>query len=374
MLDFSRRLYSLVKKEFRQLWRDNSSLLIGIFLPILLIFLMGYGLSFDVDHVPTAIVLEDPSPTAHDMLSFTNGSKYFDPYYMTSMHEAEELMRDRKVDAIIRVPPDFTRALYSQRGKVQVILHGIDSTTATTIKGYIESGIAQWQSANLARLLGSTASVGAIGVTTRIWFNDANTSTWYLVPGLLVMVTTLVGVFLTALVMAREWERGTLEALFITPVRPIEILLAKIIPYFCISMLGFFICLLSALFVFDVPLHGSLVILILVSMLYLCAALGLGLSISSLTKNQFLACQVSLVISLLPTMMLSGFIFDLRNAPAWVSAVGHVLPPTYYMELVKSLFLAGNNWQLIIKNSSILAAYAVFFLSLALHVTRKRLE
>lgn len=374
MNGFTSRLASLIKKEFCQLKRDNSSLLIGIFLPLVLIFLIGFGISLDVKHVPVAIVLEDTSPTAQDMLSFATGSDYFNPRYVTSMHAAEELMQEREVDAIIRIPPDFTQALYAQNAKVQVILYGTDSTTANMVRGYIESSLAQWQSENLRKIFPTAASQPTVTITARTWFNDANSSTWYLIPGLLVLIITIVGVFLTGLVMAREWERGTLESMFVTPVRPLEILLAKMVPYFCIAMVGFAICLLAARYVFAVPLEGSLLMLIATSMLYLLVALGIGLVISAVTKNQFLACQYTIVVSLLPTMMLTGFLFDLRSVPEWIRVVGYILPATYYMEIAKTLFLAGNNWQLLIKNSLILTAYAVFFLGLALHVTRKKLE
>lgn len=374
MYAFYNRLTALIGKEFRQLRRDNSSLLIGIFLPLVLVFLIGFGLSLDVKHVPAAVVLEDTSPTAQDMLSFTTGSDYFDPRYVTSMQEAEKLMQERKVDAIIRVPPDFTQSLYAKRGKVQVILYGTDSTTANMVRGYIEAGLAQWQAQNLRKIFPNVTSLPTVNIITRTWFNDANSSTWYLIPGLLVLIITIVGVFLTGLVMAREWERGTLESMFVTPVKPLEILLAKMVPYFCIAMVGFSICLLAARFIFEVPLEGSLPMLVFCSMLYLLVALGIGLVISAVTKNQFVACQYTIVVSLLPTMMLTGFLFDLRSVPVWIRCVGYILPATYYMEIVKTLFLAGNNWQLLIKNSIILIGYAVFFLSLALHVTRKRLE
>lgn len=374
MNGFYHRLLSLIKKEFCQLRRDNSSLLIGIFLPLVLIFLIGFGISLDVRHVPVAVVLEDTSPTAQDMLSFTSGSDYFDPRYVTSMHEAEELMQERSVDAIIRVPPDFSQALYAQRAKVQVILYGTDSTTASIVRGYIEAGIGQWEQSALPKLFPGATAMPSVNILARTWFNDANSSTWYLIPGLLVLIITIVGVFLTGLVMAREWERGTLESMFVTPVRPLEILLAKMVPYFCIAMVGFVICLLAARFVFAVPLQGSLLMLIICSMLYLLVALGIGLVISAMTKNQFLACQFTIVVSLLPTMMLTGFLFDLRSVPDWIRIVGYLLPATYYMEIAKTLFLAGNSWPLLIKNSLILCVYAVIFLGLALHVTRKRLE
>lgn len=371
---FLMRLKALAVKEFRQLGRDNSSLLIGVFLPLVLIFLIGYGVSMDIRNVPVAVVMEDTSPTAQDMLSFTKGSAYFAPRYTTSMRQAEQMMVSRQAEAIIRVPVDFTENLYQGRAKVQLIVRGTESVTANMLQGYVESAVAQWQAANLTKFAGVLNGSGMVTVNSRTWFNDANSSTWYLVPGLLVMITTIVGIFLTALVMAREWERGTLESLFVTPVRPLEIMLAKMAPYFCIALLGFFICLAAARFVFGVPMHGSPVILFISSMLYLVVALDIGLVISAVTKNQFLACQIAIVVSLMPVMMLTGFLFDLRSVPVWVSAVGHVLPPTYYMELVKTLFLAGNNWRLIGKNCLILAGYAVFFFGLAWHVTRKRLE
>jgi len=189
-----------------------------------------------------------------------------------------------------------------------------------------------------------------------------------------VLIMTLVGVFLTTMVMAREWERGTLEALFITPVRPIEILLSKMIPYFGIATIGFWLCMAAARYLYGVPVHGSFLMILLGSVIYLIVTLGMGLTISSVIKNQFFACQVSMLVSTLPTVMLSGFIFDLRSAPAVVYAVGHVLPATYYMELLKSLFLAGNDWALIRENCLILGGYAVFFTGLSCVVTKKRLE
>ena len=371
--DFLIRLTAMTNKEFHQLMRDNSSILIGIFLPIILIFIIGYGVSLDVKKVPIATVLEDTSPTVHEVLSFLNGSEYFAPIYVTSMHEAKELMDNRDVDAIIRIPSDFSKNLYTRGSSMQLILYGVDSTTATTVKGYVEGSVKQWEALNKARFInGSTA--GIITVENRMWFNDANSSIWYFIPGLIVLIITIVGVFLTSLVMAREWERGTLESLFISPVKPLEILLSKMIPYFCIAMIGLAFCLIAARFLFKVPIHGSLTLIILSSMLYLLATLGMGLTISAITKNQFLASQIALVVSFLPAMMLTGFLFDLRSVPFFIRSVGQILPATYYLQLLKSLFLAGNNWNLIFKNCFILFAYAVFFVSAALKVTKKTVE
>lgn len=370
---FIKRLTAMVTKEFRQLVRDNSSILIGIFLPILLIFIIGYGVSLDVKNVPIAVVLEDTSPTTYDVLSFLNGSEYFSPTYVTSMYEAQKMIDERNVDAVLRIPSDFSESLYRQESSIQLILYGVDSSTATLVKGYIEGSIKQWEALNKSKFI-TASSIGNITVENRMWFNDANSSIWYFIPGLIVLIITIVGVFLTSLVMAREWERGTLESLFISPVKPLEILLSKMVPYFCVAMIGFIFCLIVARFLFEVPIYGSLAIIILCSMLYLLVTLGMGLTISSITKNQFLASQVAIVVSFLPAMMLTGFLYDLRSVPAFIRNVGQVLPATYYLELLKSLFLAGNNWHLIYKNCLILFFYAILFISLALKVTKKSLE
>lgn len=375
MTDFLRRLKALTKKEFWQMSRDSSSFLIGILLPVVLILLMGYGISMDVKNVPVAVVLEDTSPTAQDAVSFMDGSEYFSPAYVTSMAEAKEMLWERQVDGIVVIPQTFTSDLYRHEAKVQVILYGTDSASATTVQGYVEAGMGQWASSWAAdHSSGTGTGNGSVNIESRMWFNDANTSTWYFVPGLLMLIMTIVGVFLTALVMAREWERGTLESLFITPVQILEILLAKVCPYFCIALLGLTLCLLASRYLYGVPMHGSLWLIIAASMLYLIVSLSIGLVISSVTKSQFLSCQLSLVVSFMPSVMLTGFIFDLRSTPAIVGWIGQFLPPTYYLQLMKSLFLAGNNWPLIEENFALLALYAVVFIGLAFKVTKKRLD
>lgn len=380
---FVRRLVALTRKEFRQLLRDSSNLAIGILLPIVLILIFGYGLSLDVKDAPVAIVLEDASPTANDAIAGLYLSTAFKPIVVQSMHDAEQLMLERKVDGIVRIPSDFTRSLNAGDARVQVLVHGADASRASIIMNYAGSTLSQWSARQAERVGpaaargmggGATPAAGAVTVEQRMWFNAANTSTWYLVPGLIVLIMTLVGAFLTALVMAREWERGTLEALFVTPVHPVEILLAKIIPYFCVGMLGLTLCLLAARFLFAVPMQGSLLVIVFASMLYLFVAVGMGLVISSATKNQFLASQVALLSSFMPSLMLSGFLFDLRNVPLAIQIIGKILPATYFMELIKTLFLAGNVWPLILRDCAILAGYAVLLLSIARAVTRKQLD
>ncbi|MFC0660840.1 ABC transporter permease [Eoetvoesiella caeni] len=371
---FWRRLQALTLKETRQLLRDRSNLLIGLGLPIVLILIFGYGLSFDVKNAPVAVVMQDDSPTARDAVSGLLLSPYIAPLITKNMQEAEKLMEQRQVDAIVHLPADFSRQLALGQGRIQLIVHGSDANRARTIQGYIEGALALEQARLDDRQGGASSPAGIATMEARLWFNAANTSTWFLVPGLIVLIATLVGAFLTALVMAREWERGTLESLFVTPVRPMEILLAKIIPYFCVGMIGLFLCVLAAKFLFHLPIYGSLAILFASSVLYLLVALGLGLLISSVTKNQFMASQLALIISFLPALMLSGFLFDLRNMPAVVRALGHALPATYYLELLKSLFLAGDIWPLILRNCAILLLYAAVLMALARAKTRKSLE
>ncbi len=231
-----RRIASLVRKEGRQIVRDPSSIAIGVVLPVILILLFGYGLSLDVKDVPVAVVLEDPSPDATELAAGFRLSPYFHAQLLTSMPRAQELMLDRKVDGIVRIRPDFARQLSLGHAEVQVLVHGADANRARIIQGYAEGAIGQWTARRIAE--GKDAAGGPVAVQQRLWFNDANDSSYFLVPGLIVLVMTLIGALLTALVMAREWERGTLEALFVTPVRAGEILLSKTIPYFALGMVG----------------------------------------------------------------------------------------------------------------------------------------
>ena len=207
----------------------------------------------------------------------------------------------------------------------------------------------------------------------RVWFNAAGDSRYFLVPGLIVLVMTLIGAFMTALVVAREWERGTLEALFVTPVRAGEILVSKIVPYFVLGMLGLGLCIFAAGALFHVPLRGSAWVLVGVSMAYLLVALGLGLFISSATKSQFVASQIALIATFLPALLLSGFLFDLQSMPAPVRALTYALPAKYYVSLLQTIFLAGDVWSVIVPNTLVLLAMAAGVLALARLVTRKQL-
>lgn len=370
--DKARRVRALVRKESRQILRDPASVAIGIVLPLILIVLFGYGLSLDVKRVPVAVVLEDSSPTARELLAGFELSPYFSTHLVPTMHEAQDLMLARSVDGVIRVSADFTRRLHAGDAQVQVLTHGSDANQARIISGYAQGAVATWAARQTAQ--GNVLAGGPVTVQSRVWFNASNESRYFLVPGLIVLVMTLIGALLTAMVVAREWERGTIEALFVTPVHSDEILLGKTIPYFGLGMLGLALCVLAARVLFDVPLRGSWWLLVFTSMLYMLVALGIGLLISSVVKNQLIASQLALLATYMPAVMLSGFLFDLRSMPAAVRMITYVLPARYYVALLQTIFLAGDVWPVIVPNAAVLIGMAVLLLVGSRVATRKRLD
>ncbi|CDO38227.1 ABC transporter permease [Novosphingobium sp. KN65.2] len=371
--EFLVRLTALTRKEARQMLRDRSNLMVGLLLPVALILLFGYGLSFDVRDAPVAVVLDDNSAIAREAVAGIEGSRCLSPVYVDTMARAEAMLQSGKVDAIVRVPIDFSRRQATGSATIQLILNGIDSTTATSLDAYVSASVSNAMLRRMDRE-GAAPHRGSITLMQRTWFNEAGISTWYLVPGLIVLVMTLVGAFLTSLLIAREWERGTLEALFVTPVRPLEIVLAKLLPYMVVGLVDLATCLLAARFLFHVPIRGSLFAIVLASSLYLAVSLLLGLFISGRTRNQFAASQVALLTSFLPALMLSGFIFDLRNVPVAVQVIAQLLPATHFMGMVKSLFLAGTDWMMVARNCTILAAYAFVLIFATRRTLRKTLD
>jgi len=371
---FLRRFTALLRKEVRQMLRDKSNLAVGLLLPVALILLFGYGLSFDVKNAPVAVVLEDRSPTARELVDGLQGSPYIAPLFAADMAEAERLMMAGTVDGIVRVPMDFSRRLNAGDARIQLLLNGVDSSSAQTIEGYVSGAIGSWAQQQADRAGNKPAGIGNVEVVQRMWFNEAGESRWFLIPGLIVLVLTLIGGFLTSLLIAREWERGTLESLFVTPVRPMEIVLSKIAPYMVVGVIDLGLCLLAAHFLFHVPMRGSLVVIVIAGLLYLMVSLLLGLWISGVTRNQFQASQMALLASFMPAMMLSGFVFDLRNVPVVIQVISQLLPATHFMALIKTLFMAGNNWPVIFLNCGILALYALVLMFATQRTLRKTLR
>ena len=367
----TRRVLALIRKEMLQVMRDPSSIALALVMPVILILVFGYGLSLDVQNVPVAVVMENPTPDATDLAGGFQLSPYFHASFTTSMTTAEEWMKDRKVDAIVRLRANLARELKLGNAPVQVIAYGVDANRARIIQGYAQGVVKLWAARKSSNQGGSGA--GPVRIQSRTWYNDAVDSHYFLVPGLVVLIMTLIGALLTSLVMAREWERGTLEALFVTPVRIYEILLGKTVPYFILGMGGLMLTVVAGRYLFGVPLRGSLVVLIGVSSLYLLVALGIGLLISSATRNQFVASQLALVITFMPAFILSGFIFDIASMPRAVQLITHLLPARYYVTLLQTVFLAGNVWSVILPNSAVLAVMAAVLLLLTRRKTQKRL-
>ena len=370
----ARRVGALIRKESRQMVRDPSSFAIGVVLPLMLILLFGYALSLDVKHVPIAIVLEDTSSQGAEIAASFQLSTYFETQVMRSMAQAQQKMLSGEVDGIVRVPSDFARQAAQGRGQVQLLVNGIDGNTARIVEGYAEAAVAQSGARLSAEGKTNAAAGGQARVESQLWFNSANDSRYFLVPGLVVLIITLIGAFMTSMVVAREWERGTFEAMFVTPVRTDEILLGKTVPYFLLGVGGMLLTIAAARFMFNVPIRGSLSILIGVSMVYLLVSVATGLLISSSLKNQFLCSQVTRLVTFLPALMLSGFIYDLRSVPLAIKLASFLVPARYYVSLLQTLFLAGNVWSVIGPNLLILTVVALVLLTLARRATRKRLD
>ena len=367
------RLRGLVRKEALQILRDPSSIAIAFALPLLLLLLFGYGISLDARRVPIGLVIENPTPVASSFAASFGSSPYFEPRRFVHRRMAEDALYRGEVAAVVVLRSDFGRRVFDTRGApVQVLLNGTDANTARLIAGYAEGAWRAWLEQVALRAGVETAA--PVVVESRVWFNAAVRSRDFLVPGLIAIIMTLIGALLTALVIAREWERGTMEALLVTPVSASEILLGKLLPYFVLGMGGMALSVAMAIGLFGVPFRGSYIALTLSSALFLLAALGMGLLISTLTKNQFVAGQVAIIATFLPAFILSGFIFDIESMPALVQAITHVIAARYFVAILQTVFLAGDVWTVILPNAAALALMALFFLALTRRRTRKSLE
>ncbi len=367
------RLKGLIRKEFLQIVRDPSSIAIAFVMPLFLLLLFGYGVSLDADHLPVALVAEEPSADTADFFASLAGSHYFAPLTMTTQAEAEEALRQGRVNAIVHLGANFAERLRRPDGApIQLIVNGVDANTARLTQGYVEGAWGNW----LARRATARGQAMAtpVQLEQRIWFNPEVKSRNFLVPGLVAIIMTLIGTLLTALVMAREWERGTLEALLVTPASMTEVLLGKLIAYFVLGTGGMLLTVGLAVFLFEVPLRGSFWVLWAAASLFLLAALGMGLTISSLARNQFVAGQIAIIGTFLPAFLLSGFLFDIDSMPAVVQTLTHLIVARYFVAIVQTLFLAGDVWAVVLPNAAALVLMAAFFLAVTWRKSRKRLE
>ena len=367
------RLAGLLRKEALQIVRDPSALAIAFLLPAMLLVLFGYGVTLDPHDVPLAVVVERPDAVTASFVAQLRGTPYFTPESFATIQSADRAFDSRRVSGIVWLREDFTRRLISSgAAPIGVFVNGVDANTARLIEGYLQQVWASWLAAR-GRSLGSARWL-PIEVEPRVRFNPAVSSRDYLVPGLIAIVMTLTGALLTALVIAREWERGTLEALMATRASIREILLAKLIPYFVLGMGGMVATLVLAVTLFGVPFRGSLLVLTGASALFLLAALGMGLLISSVARNQFVAGQIAVIVTFLPAFILSGFVFDIGSMPWAIRLLTHIVAARYFVAILQSEFLAGDVWSVIVPNAAALAVLAAIFVGAARLRARKRLD
>ena len=367
------RLRGLIRKEFLQIVRDPSSIAIAFLMPVFLLLLFGYGVSLDSEHIPLALVVEQPNADTASFTAAFHQSRYFNTAEYANTREAEEALMAGHVSAIVVLRQDFARQLRQNDGApIQLIVNGVDANTARIISGYVRGVWGKWLE-HEAQQRGQTLDV-PVQVEQRVWFNSELRSRNFLVPGLVAIIMTLIGALLTAMVMSREWERGTMEALLVTPLSMSEVILGKLIPYFILGLGGLVLAVGMALFLFGVPLRGSLWVLFAASALFLVTALGMGLLISTVARSQFVAGLMALITTFLPAFLLSGFIFDINSMPSVVRAITHVVAARYYVAILQTVFLSGNVWSVILPNVLGLLILASVFLGLTWRNARKRLE
>jgi len=366
------RLNGLIRKESYQIVRDPSSIAIAFVLPMILLFLFGYGVSLDAKYVPIAIVVEHQSNETSDFLAGFRQSRYFVPVIVTDMQTAEQAMIERRVDGIVWLREDFgKKILNTGDAPIGVFVNGVDANRARILEGYVRGVWGKWL--ERTSIESGRPLYIPVKVKERIWFNAEMRSRNFLVPGLIAVIMTLIGALLTAMVVAREWERGTMEALMVTPVQVREIILGKIIPYFIMGMGGMTLSVIMATWFFNVPLKGSLWVLFAGSSLFLITALSMGLLISVVAKSQFVAGQVAIIVTFLPAFILSGFIFDISSMPAIIQTLTHVIAARYFVSMLQTVFLAGDVWPIIIYDGLALAAMALIFLMIVKKRMKKRL-
>lgn len=367
------RVVALCHKEWLQIIRDPSSILIAFVLPALLLFIFGYGVNLDSTHTRIALLVEDQGPAARSLASSMMAAQAFDVRELHSVQEAERALLDGRIRGYLRIPSTFGASLL--RGvapDLSVATDASEPNSASLVAGNIQSVWSNWRmqwQADHGRPLPA-----AITIEARSWFNASAESRNFLIPGCIVIIMTILGALLTSLVVAREWERGTMEALLAAQVTRLEILLSKLFPYYGLAIAAMATCMVVAVGIMGVPFRGSLWILLLVTSLFLGGTLGMGLLISTVTRNQFNAAQSALNLGYMPAVMLSGFVYEIASMPKFVQVVADALPARYFMSSLQTLFQAGAIWSTLWRDIAFLFATAVVFIGLTLVKTKETLE
>ncbi len=373
------RLLAVARKEVIQILRDSRSLGIVVIMPVTLMLLFGYGVNLDLKGLPVYVYDQDGSQQSQDLLKHFQASEYFHVARVVDNYPAvTRALDDGHAKMGIVIPWDFSLRL-RDGGPVQVqaLVDATDDNTANVLIGYAQA-VVQGYSAevqlNWLSQRGQPIQPAAVSVETRTWYNEDLESSAFIVPGVLALVMSVIGAFLTSLTIAREWERGSMEQLISTPVSAMEIMLGKLAPYFVIGMFDVLLCSALAIYWFHVPFRGSYATLLVSSALFLVVVLSLGFFISVLAKNQFAASQIALLITFLPAFLLSGFLFSIEQMPLVLQWITRILPARYYVSLLKKIFLKGTPTALLYADLIPLAVFALLLALLATRSFHKRLE
>lgn len=353
--------------------RDPSSGLIAFALPMALLVIFGYGINLDATRMRLGVHNESTGQSAASFITQLTGSPYFE-IHPGSRPQLDKMLADGDIRGYVVLADDFSALVLggSNTAPIQVVTDGTEPNTANFIAAFVQGAWQVWQETK-ARNLGEDPVVG-VDLQVRYWYNPAAISRHYLIPGSITIIMTVIGAMLTSLVVAREWERGTMEALLASPVTRTELLLSKLLPYFVLGMISMAFVATCAVFFMGVPFRGSVWALLLVTALFLLSMLGLGLAISSVMRNQFDSAQTTLNVAFLPAVMLSGAFFVIDSMPAPIRAVTYLLPPRYLVSSLQTIFLAGDIWSILLPNAFFLAGTSVLFLGLTALKTRRRLD
>lgn len=369
-----RRLWALSRKETLQILRDPSSNLIAFVLPVIMLFIFGYGINLDSSALRVGLVLEDSSPQARHFADSLLGSRYLSVTVGRSRQEMGQALTAGKVRGFVVVPQDFSRRLQrpADTAPLLIVTDGAEPNTANFVEAYVRSAWDIWLSQRAADR--GEAPAPAVSLEPRFWFNPSAESRNYLIPGSITIIMTVIGALLTSLVVAREWERGTMEALLASPVTRAEILLSKLLPYYVLGIISLFLCVAASVWLLGVPFRGSILVLWLAGSLFLGSALGMGLLLSTVTRNQFNAAQAALNAAFLPALILSGFIYEIRSMPFVIRTATRLVPARYFVSVIQTLFQAGVVWSVLWRGMLFLALASILFIGLTALKTRRSLE
>ena len=373
-----RRLWAVARKEAIHVRRDPRSLGLAVGIPMLMLLMFGYALTLDVDRVPFVVWDQSVTPASRDLIARFAATRYFN--FRGTVADYAGLEREidnRDASLALVIPPEFAARLAAGRAApVQAVVDGSDSNTAAIVLGYtqgIAAGFNQQLTLEQVRRITGTTPAPAIDLRTRVWFNPDLESRNFIVPGIMAVIMGLIAALLTSLTVAREWERGTMEQLISTPVQPAELILGKLLPYSAIGLANMIIAVLMAVFLFHVPLRGSVPLLFGVGGIFIVATLAQGLLISAVARQQLLASQLAMVTTFLPAFLLSGFAFAIANMPPVVRGITHIIPARYFVTVVKGIFLRGVGLEVLWHDALFLLVFAVVVLAIAIRATRKRL-